>query len=152
VGGLRVVVRRSARAVGEVKVTAGVYGSPDATFRWVARLDVPQILESIRHELENVRERRAHPRFPASFPVRVYLVYPDGVVEGPVGGGCEDVSAGGIRFVTPTPVPTEQMYLEFPGMLPVAGQGLLAGLLRVRPDAEKRYVAVGQFGSDRPRG
>jgi len=151
VGGLRVVVRRGTRGVGEVKVTAGVYGSPDDTFRWVARLDIPQILDSIRRELENIHERRAHPRFPATFPVQVYSVYPDGVVEGPLGGGCEDVSAGGIRFVTPTPVPTEQMYLEFPGMLPVAGQGLLAGLLRVRPDAGKRYVAVGRFGSDPSR-
>jgi hypothetical protein len=142
---VRVVVSLHPRRVGVLTVTAGVYGSPDEAFRLAARQDMPKILDRARRELENARERRAHPRFRAAFPIRVYPVRPGGAVEGPVAGGCEDVSAGGVRFVTDAPVPADQVYLEFPGVGGAAGHGVLAGLIRAVPGAAGGCVAVGRF-------
>jgi serine/threonine protein kinase len=130
-GGLRVDVRRDDS--GEVIVSAGVYGAPDDAFRREAVLIIPDVLARVRRELENVHERRAHPRFPAGFPVRVHPVLADGTVVAAEDGHCEDVSAGGVRFVTRAALPVSRVYLEFRTIEGVAGNAVLAGVLRSTP-------------------
>ncbi|MBY0513410.1 MAG: PilZ domain-containing protein, partial [Gemmataceae bacterium] len=85
---------------------------------------------AVRGALENMPERRAHPRYAAGFPVRMHLVNPDGTIGAAEDGVCEDVSAGGVRILTRGPVPADRMYLEFRSVEGVAGNAVLATVNR----------------------
>jgi len=117
-----------------ITVTAGLYGTFKKhymkTFAQNARAELPEVLEQIRAQLQNQDERRAHPRHPAGFPIRVFPLYPDGTVGEWLEGRCEDVSLGGVRFTTAVPVPTDRLYLEFGNVPAVEGYALYTRLLR----------------------
>jgi hypothetical protein len=142
-GGLEVTVRPAA-AVGALSVTAGVYGSPGESLRREAERVAEDLLARIRRELGSGRERRVHRRFRTGFRVRAHPVDPGGVVGAGADGLCEDVSVGGIRFLTWSPVPVGPVYLEFCGVGGVAGQAVLAAVLRSVP-ADGGHVSAGQF-------
>ena len=111
--GFELVVHRPVPPSAEYTAIGAMFGSPDREAIQKAREDIPAILDAIRGQLQNLEERRQHPRFPANFSIRVYPHYSDGVVGKPIGGECRDVSEGGVRFVTPVPVRTERVYVEF---------------------------------------
>jgi hypothetical protein len=127
-----------------ITVAAGLYGVFDKphmkTFAKNAREELPQIIEEIRTQLQNQVERRAHPRYVAKFPIRVFPLYPDGRIGAPIEGQCEDVCLGGVRFVTPTRVPTERLYIEFQQVAAVADHALYTRLLRSTPGPNSRGV------------
>jgi serine/threonine protein kinase len=133
-----------------ITVAAGLYGVFDKphmkTFAKNAREELPQILEEIRTQLQNQIERRAHPRYPATFPIRVFPLFPDGRIGAPIAGQCEDVGLGGLRFVTPTRVPTERLYVEVQQVAAVTDHALYTRLLRTTPAPNSRgLVSVCRF-------
>jgi serine/threonine protein kinase len=145
-GGLDVVVRLPVPPSAEMKVTASLYGDPDEAFARTARDEMPMILEEIRRTLQTLQERRAHPRVQATFPVRVYPVYGDGVVGTPVSGRCRDISPAGVRFVTPAPIRTERIYVAFEDVGAVAELAVYSRVIRSGRDvASEGYFTVGRF-------
>jgi hypothetical protein len=120
-----------------LEVTAGIMASRGRSstraFEQKARQELPLMLEEIRTQLQNQDERRSHPRYPANFPVRVFPLYSDGMVGTPISGRSEDLSLGGVRFITPTPVPTERLYVEFREIEALADHAIYARLLRSSP-------------------
>jgi len=110
------------------------------------RTSLPKILDEICKALQNVAERREHPRFPADFPIRVYPQYSDGMVGVPLIGTCRDVSEAAVRFVTPEPVRT---YIVFQEPAALADAAILVHLMRSTPDAgSPATVSVAKFRSD----
>jgi hypothetical protein len=132
--GFEIVVGRPVSPSAEVTAVGSLFGSPDEAFARRAQEDLPVILDQIRSQLQNLAERRSHPRFRVDFPIRVYPLYPDGVVGSPITGRCRDVSVGGVRFVTPTPVRTERLFVEFPEVTTVAGMAVYVRVIRAWQD------------------
>ena len=144
--GFEVIVHLPAPPSAELIVTGASFGSPDEDLNRKIQEDLLAIMEEIRSLLQNLEERRRYPRFPAAFPVFVYPRYSDGVVGAPISGQCRDVSAGGVRFVTPTPVRTEWIFLEFKDIRAVAGLAILVRTLRTWQDnGGQGSVTSGQF-------
>jgi hypothetical protein len=144
--GFEVVVHRPVPPSAEFTAVGTLFGSPDETFAQKARRDLPAILDLIRAQLQTLAERRAHPRFPADLPIRVYPLYPDGIVGEAVAGRYWDVSAGGVRFVTPTPIRTERLFVEFPEVEAVGGLAVYVRVLRTGPGpGGDGAVTVGRF-------
>jgi serine/threonine protein kinase len=145
-GGLEVVVRVPVPPSAEINVTASLYGEPDDVFARTARDEMPAILEEIRRTLQTLQERRAHRRVQATFPVRVYPLYGDGVVGTPVSGRCRDISPGGVRFVTPTPIRTERIYIAFEDVSGVTELAVYARVVRGgRDPLSEGYFTAGRF-------
>jgi hypothetical protein len=144
--GIEVVVRRPTPPSAEFTAVAAMFGSPDEVVARGSPEDMPAILDQIRGALQNLAERRAHPRITVDFAIRVYPLYPDGIIGLPVAGRVRDLSAGGVRFVTPTPVRTERVYVEFPEVEGVAGLAGYVRLLRTSQDVGgEGVVTVGRF-------
>ncbi|HSQ56593.1 MAG TPA: hypothetical protein VLM40_12695, partial [Gemmata sp.] len=114
----------------QITLIGTVQGSPVAPGAFKAAEDLPAILDEIRMQLQNQDERRAFPRFPARFPIRIFPLYSDGEIGPPVAGHCEDVSMGGVRVKTLAPVRTERMFVEFQEVGTVAGLAVYAKHLR----------------------
>jgi hypothetical protein len=128
----------------EYTIVGNLCGSPDEEFTRKAENDIPAILSQIRSLLHNFNERRAHPRYVVDFPVKVFPLYTDGVVGTPLIGRCVDLSLGGVRFVTPAPVRTERMFIEFPEIEAVAGQAIYMRSVRTASD-ETGAITVARF-------
>src|SRR5205807_833091 len=107
--GLEVTVQlpQPGKSIGEVVITGGVFGNPDPAFTRAAENTIPQLMGDIRKELQNVEDRRKHPRLPASFPVSIYPIHSDGGIDPPLRGITKDVSVGGLSFVVATPLRTK---------------------------------------------
>jgi serine/threonine protein kinase len=130
-GGMEVVVRLGpGRGVGEVTVTARVYGVPDAAFGRSAATALPQVVDAARRELQTLDERRKHPRVPADFPVALYPIHSDGSVDAAIPARCKDVSAGGVGLVVAGPLPTKYVFAVFEGVPAAAGHAVLLRLVR----------------------
>lgn len=139
-GELWVAVRR-AEVGPDTAASAGLTGELSDAVRRATLPAVPGVLVAVRGALENVRERRAHPRYPAGFPVRVHPVRPDGSIGPGEDGLCEDVSAGGALVLTRATVPGERVYLEFRTVEGVAGYALLAAVARAARDRDGHLTA-----------
>jgi eukaryotic-like serine/threonine-protein kinase len=149
VGGFEVVVTLPAPPSVVITLTACVFGSPDAAFVRTANADMPTILSQIRSQLQNLEERRIHPRYPADFPILVHPLFPDGQVGDAISGRCRDVSLGGVRFVTPVPIDTERIFLEFPSIPAVRDRAVYVRLLRSTHESGNQGVCtVGRFPID----
>jgi len=146
--GLEVVVQLAppGRSIGEVVVTGGLFGNPDQAFARAAENSIPQLIGDIRRELQNVEDRRKHPRLPASFPVSIYPIHSDGGIDPPLRGICKDVSVGGLSFVVPTPLRTKYSYVAFEGIKAVAGVAILMRLVRSQKGDE--VLAAGSYRTD----
>ena len=123
-GELWVSVRRPG-AGPEIVATAGLEGATAA-----AQRALPGVLAAVRGALENARERRIHQRYPTGLPIRIHIVGTDGSVGGSEDGVCEDVSAGGVKMLTPPVSVGKRVYLEFRTVEGVAGNALLADVVR----------------------
>ena len=146
VGGLEVVVHLPTPPAVEVTATATLFGRPDDAFVRTALTDIPTILSQIRSQLQNLEERRIHPRHPAELPVRVYPLFPDGEIGRGIDGVTRDVSVGGVRFVTPAEVHTDRVFVQFPQVGEVAGSAVYVRVLRANRDpAGPGVVSVGRY-------
>jgi hypothetical protein len=129
-------------------LVGSLFGSPDQDLVQRAEGEIAAIMDEIRNQLHNMVERRAHPRFPADFPVLAYPYYTDGEVGTPVAGQCRDISEGGIRFASPLPIRTSQIYLEFKDLDQVAGSAVLVQIIRTGQEPDGReFVTAGRFGA-----
>jgi hypothetical protein len=143
--GVEIVISHPAQAGMEYTATGAPFGPATPEVEQKMLEDVPAILEQIRRQFQNVDERRSRQRFAATFPLRVYPLYSDGVVGAPIAGECRDVSEDGVRFVTPLPVRTEQLYLEFLQVTAVSGFAILLRTIRAGIDAS----GAGEFTAGR---
>jgi len=144
--GLEVIVRRPVPPSAEVTVRGTLCGLPDDEFARKAHEDLPLIAEQIRGHLQNLEERRAFPRIQTNFPILVYPLYPDGIVGSPIGGRCQDVSLCGLRFITPIPVRTERIYVEFHEIGLLSGQAVYLRVVRTSQDIETQgTITAGRF-------
>jgi hypothetical protein len=139
-GGLWASVRQAPDGP-ETAAAAGLIGEVGGPARQELLRAVPRLLAAVRGALENMREPRAHPRYPAGFPVRLHPVGPDGSVGAAEDGVCEDVSAGGARVLARAGVPEGQVYLEFRGLEGLEGIALLATVVRSTPGPTGHAVA-----------
>ncbi|MFO0798584.1 MAG: serine/threonine-protein kinase [Gemmataceae bacterium] len=146
--GFEVTVRRPVPPSAEYIASGAVCGVPNAVFTLLAMSDLPAILTDVKGVLQNLEERRAHPRTRVERPVRVYPLYQDGVVGAPITGESVDLSASGIRIRTPDAVRTGRMYVEFPGIVGVSGLGVYVRQVRSWQEPGGRMtVTVGRFSS-----
>ena len=149
--GLEVVIRlpQQGRTAGEVLVTGVVFGTPDEGFLRVAADALPKIITDVRRELQNVEDRRKHPRIAIALPLTLYPIHADGSVDGPILGRCKDVSSTGLCFVTALPLPTKYMYVVFDGVAETAGLSVLARLVRHQSQViGSEHIAAVQFRTD----
>jgi serine/threonine protein kinase len=105
----------------------------------------PQLLESARQHLQNLREQRAVTRWPFAAPVHVYPVLADGTRARVLAGSCRDVSRGGIRLALPCAPGAPRAYFHFPGLPELAEFALLAEFLRVREEQDGGCGAAAAF-------
>jgi hypothetical protein len=128
-GELWVLIQRAAPGP-ETVATAGLAGDIPAADQRSLEAALPGVLAGVRGAVENLRERRSHPRYAAGLPVRLHPVGDDGTVGAAEDGVCEDVSAGGVRVLTCAATPVRKVYLEFRSIEGVAGNALLAKVVR----------------------
>jgi hypothetical protein len=141
-----VIVRRPTPPSAEVIVVGALRGTTDEDFARNAQADLPKIIEQIRSHLQNLTERRLRPRISTDMAIRVYPLYQDGVVGSPIGGRCQDLSLGGVRFLTPAPIRTERFYVEFQEVGLLLGQAIYVRLVRTLQDAESTgTITAGRF-------
>jgi serine/threonine protein kinase len=144
--GFEVVVDYPKPPQAEFAASGKTFGPRDPEVSRKAIQDIPAILEHIRSVLQTIHEKRSHPRYLSDFSIRVYPFYPDGEVSEPLSGRCRDVSLGGVRFVTPAPVRTSKMFLEFPEVEAVSGHAILATIVRHTTEANgEGSVTMGRF-------
>jgi serine/threonine protein kinase len=147
--GLEVEVRLPERdsTVGRVSAVGRVFGTPPPAFAKTANDSLVRLLEGVRDLLNNVPERRAHPRVPAEFPINLFPVDPDGRVGFPLSGQCQDVSGGGVAVRVAAPVPTGHAYLLIDGIPDVTDLAILMRVVRTetRPDGT---MVAGRFRMD----
>ncbi|HEV3383602.1 MAG TPA: protein kinase, partial [Gemmata sp.] len=148
--GLEIVVNRPIPPSAELTVLGRLCGLPSDEFAGKAHVDLPRIVNEIKAHLQNLAERRMHPRYQTIFPVLVYPLYPDGIVGSPIGGTCRDVSLSGIRLHTSAPIRTERIYVEFHQFQQLNGQAVYVRVLRASQDAETQgTITSGRFRSVR---
>jgi eukaryotic-like serine/threonine-protein kinase len=146
--GYEVVVHFPVAPSAVVTLVGSLFGSPDQHLVQRAEGEIAAIMDEIKNQLHNMVERRAHPRFPADFPVLAYPYYTDGEVGTPIAGQCRDISEGGIRFAAPLPIRTSQIYLEFKDLEQVAGSAVLVQIIRTgQQPGGREFVMAGRFGA-----
>jgi serine/threonine protein kinase len=143
--GLEIAVKlpREGKAIGEVTLLGGLYGTPDRNFVQASHSALPKIIEDVRRELGNVADRRKSPRIAADVRLTVHPLHSDGSLEPPVIGRCKDVSAAGVAFTLPGPIKTRYAYVEFSGVVSVTGLAILMKLIRsqaITPAGEHLYA------------
>lgn len=144
--GYEVVVRFPTDQTAVMTMVGSLFGSPDRGLAERAAEEIVAVMDDVKRQLETKVERRAHPRFPADFPVLAYPFYTDGEVDTPVVGQCRDISEGGLRFVSPVPIRAGQVYVEFKDPDHVAGSAVLVQVIRTGQDPERgEFVTAGRF-------
>lgn len=133
-GGYEVTVHLPTPPEVEVTASARLFGKPEDGFRRMALRDIPAILDHVRSQLNNLKERRLHPRHNFDTPLRGFPLYTDGQVGEPVDGGLIDVSLGGVRFVTPVAIGSDRVFVQFPEVEAVKGQAVYMRVLRTYPN------------------
>jgi serine/threonine protein kinase len=143
---LEVIVRRAESHSAELAVQGSLSGTWDKEFVQQGREDLPKIIAEIQKQLQTVAERRAYPRHQTEFEVRVYPLYPDGEVGAPFGGRCLNLSVGGVKLLTPTPVRTERIYVEFHQVEAVRGKAIYVRVVRTAQDTgTSSSISGGRF-------
>jgi len=131
-GELWVLVQRAAPSP-ETVATAGLAGELTAADQRTFLGALPGVLAAVRGAVETLRDRRSHPRYAVGLPVRLHPLGTDGLVGSAEDGVCEDVSAGGVRILTRTAASWRRVYLEFRSIEGVAGNAMLATVVRSEP-------------------
>ncbi|MFO0798528.1 MAG: serine/threonine-protein kinase [Gemmataceae bacterium] len=144
-GELWVLVQR-AEPSPETVATAGLAGTLTAADQRTYLAALPGVLAAVRGAVETLRDRRAHPRYAVGLPVRLHPVGADGSVGATEDGVCEDVSAGGVRILTRAAASWRRVYLEFRSIEGVAGNALLATVVRSGPGSGGHLIACRFMG------
>lgn len=142
--GVEVTVRFPGTELGEAVVTGRVFGKPSTGFAKTAVEGLPGVMEAVRTALLDLPDRRSAPRVLTDLPMQLFPVAEDGTVMPAIWGRCLDVSAGGMRFETVTPLRTGIAYASFGGVAPVRGWAILTRVLSTRPDGIG-HVVTGTF-------
>jgi serine/threonine protein kinase len=140
---LTVKLPKDGKAVGEVTVIGGLFGAPDRNFVQASHTALPKIIEDVRREMGNVADRRKSPRIGTEMRLTVHPLHSDGSLEPAVIGRCKDVSGAGVAFTLPAPIKTRYAYVEFGGVVSVAGLAILMKLIRsqaITPAGEHLYA------------
>jgi eukaryotic-like serine/threonine-protein kinase len=146
VGGYEVAIVLPAPPSVEVTATATLFGKPDNEFTRTAIEDIPTILSQVRNQLQNLQERRIHPRYAAELPVQIYELAENGEFGPVVTGQTRDFSIGGVQFVTPSEISTERVFISFPSVPAIQGWAIYSRLLRSMSNSTQAgYLAVGRF-------
>jgi serine/threonine protein kinase len=146
--GYEVAVHCPAESSAVLTMVGSLFGSPDQKLIERAEGEIPAIMEEIKNQLQTRVERRAHHRFPADFQVLAYPFYADGEIDTPVAGQCRDISEGGIRFVSATPIRAGQIYVQFKDVDEVGGSAVLVQIIRTGQEAGgQEFFTVGRFGA-----
>jgi hypothetical protein len=124
-----------------------MFGNPDLKFAKATAEDLPRRLDEVRQHLQNVTDRRKHPRLPTDFPAVIYPVTGDGAVFPAVPGRCRDVSREGIRLMTEASVVTSHAYVGVGGVPGADGWCVLTRLVRTR-ELPTGYEYGGKFRTD----
>jgi hypothetical protein len=139
-------MRENAGVAAEVEVTGAFFGQPDTAFTRNATVQIPKMLNEIRRLLGNVEDRRKSPRTLTDAPVNLYPISEDGLVSPYFQAQLRDVSAGGLCVVSPQPVNTRYLFVEF-AYPEVGGLAILTRLTRaVQVGAEQ--IIAGRFRTD----
>jgi hypothetical protein len=148
-GGLELVVRLSGleQPIGEAEVTGRLFGAPEPNFARTAGDAMPEMMDSLRKQLQNVEERRAAVRVPADVPVTLFSIHGDGGVRAPVAARCRDVSMGGICCLSPARPEASHVFVAFDGLDAIAEWAVLMRLNRCRSEGNAHVVA-GRFRTD----
>jgi hypothetical protein len=131
--GFEVVVdlpERAGPGAAEVGVRGGFFGSPPPEFLRTGEKIIVRLLDGIRRTLNNVEERRKHPRINATFPLTLYPFHSDGRLEAPIRSICQDVSGGGLAAFCPSKPPAKYAYVVFEDVPELAGLALLFQIVR----------------------
>ena len=139
-GELWVLVQRAAPSP-ETIATAGLAGELTPADEKTFTNALPGVLSAVRGAVETLRDPRSHPRYLTGFPVRLHPLGADGFVGAAEDGVCEDVSAGGVRILTRSAVSWRRVYLEFRSIEGVAGNALLANVVRSEPGSGGHLLA-----------
>lgn len=147
--GMEVVVDLPANGgeIGEVVAKGRVFGSPKPDFVRGAEQTIPDLFAAIRAVLNDVPERRRHPRLPADFAVTLVPIRSDRRLESPIEGRCLDVSAGGLAFQTRLQLPSKYVYAAFEGLPDTRGLALLVQLVRTHT-IEDGFIVTGRYRTD----
>ena len=89
-----------------------------------------ELLRDLRAALADDGDARGSVRYPAGVPAVAYPVDPSGRVGAGSEVRCVDLSAGGARLECAADVPTEHLYLRFPGHPAAPRVGLLCAVVR----------------------
>src|SRR5262249_2926676 len=86
-----VVLPEAGSPAAEVAARGQFFGTPPEDFSKSGERTIVRLLEGIRRALNNVEDRRKHPRVRAAFPLTLFPLHSDGRVERPVRAACHDV-------------------------------------------------------------
>jgi hypothetical protein len=135
------------QALSEVVATGRLFGNPPPEFLDTAHERIVSLIDGARASVEDVPERRAHPRVPAEFPVTLFPIHPDGRVETPQASRCVNVSAGGLAVRAAAKLPTNYTFVAFEGVRGTTGLALLLRVLRTTRVDNSLQIA-GRFKLD----
>ena len=133
----------------EVLVSARLQFVTDEAFVRVARSEIKDIFDQLRSQLQNVQERRSHPRHRCDMPLIAYPLFTDGQVAQGVVGRLIDVSLGGVRFLLPSDSGSDRMFLQFTEVPAVQRLAVYVRVLRSNAlPTGAGVVTVGRFRPD----
>jgi hypothetical protein len=135
------------RSAGEVVLSGRLFGDPDQAFARAAENSIPQMMADIRRELQNVEDRRKHPRLAAGFAINLYPLHSDGGVDPPIPARCKDVSAGGLALTVETRLTTKYSYVAFEGVAATTGLAILIRMMRSQQQGTELLVG-GRYRTD----
>lgn len=145
-GGYEVTITLPVPPSIEVTASARMFGTPERAFVKAALGDIPAILDQVRGQLQNLKERRQHPRHPFDTPIRAFPLFTDGQVGPGMSGQLIDVSLGGIRFVTPTDPGSDRLFVQFAEVPAVGDRAVYTRVLRSHPAPDGTgVVTVARF-------
>ncbi len=148
--GLEVIVElpeRTGPGTTEVSVRGKFFGGPPADFLRSGEKTIVRMLDGIRRTLNNVEERRKHPRVPAAFPLTLYPLHSDGRLEKPMKSMCHDVSAGGLALFCGAKPPAKYAYVTFEDVSGLADIALLFQIIRAEWRADEVLI-TGRYRLD----
>jgi serine/threonine protein kinase len=137
---LTIVLPGESQSVNEVTLEARLFGAPDARFaREIAEV-LPKVLAEARAELCNVPDGRRQPRVPCELPATFFPMHSDGAIDPPLPATCRDASLDGLSLHSGRSLKTKYAYVTFPEIPALAGQAILARLVRTDgPRGARQY-------------
>ncbi len=142
-----IVLPGDGEGMSEITIEARLFGSPDAKFAREASSLIPRILADMRAELGNVSDGRRHPRIPCEIAAAIYPLHSDGAIDAPLPATCRDASLDGVSLGSSRSLKTKYAYVTFSNVPDVAGQAILARLIRVDGPRRARQYGL-QYRTD----